>query len=142
MPIRDPNKYRDKTADWMTFYTKTRCRELKPTVTPALLAEHAEDPRGGASRHSPALQDVLNFVHAEAIDGKAFAYAEVPYQKYRLGILRGRGVAPEIRRDRAFKTEREAVHAVLLERLGTLGLLPKAAEPAAKPRATRKGAKR
>ena len=141
MPIRDPSKYRDKTGDWMAFYTKTRCRELQPLVTDALLAEHAEDPRGIETRHSAALQDVLNFVHALPTDGKSFAYAEAPYRKYRLGILRGRGVFPSIFPDREFATEREAVHAVLLQRLESLGLLADTS-PAGTKSAPRKGKKR
>ncbi len=86
--------------------------------------EHAQDPRGGESPHSFDLQDVLNYVHNMPTDGKSFAYAEVPYQRYRLGIMSVRGAAPRFPPDeRAFASEREAVHAVFLERLHALGLV-------------------
>ena len=123
VPLQNPNGYADKTADFMAFFAEAKRRELRPLVTPALLAEHAEDPRGDQSPHSTALQDVLNYLHALPIDGKSFAYAEVPYQRYKLGLLRGRGNAPTLDDPRVFATEREAVHAVFLQRLVALGLL-------------------
>lgn len=123
MPLHNPNGYADKTADFMAFFAESKRRELRPLVTPELLAEHAEDPRGDRSPHSAALQDILNYLHALPIDGKSFAYAEVPYQRYRLGLLRGRGNAPSLDDPRVFATEREAVHAVFLQRLVALGLL-------------------
>jgi len=123
VPVRNPNVYVDKTADFMAFFNEAKRRELKPLVTAALLAEHAEDPRGDRSPHSTSLQDVLNYLHGLPTDGKSFAYAELPYQRYRLGILRGRGKAPTLDDPRAFATERAAVHAVFLQRLVALGLL-------------------
>jgi branched-chain amino acid transport system permease protein len=123
MPVRNPNDYRDKTADFMDFFNRARVRELAPLVDTALLVEHAEDPRGGDTPHSAALQDVLNHLHYMPTDGKSFAYAEVPYQRYRLGILRARGTPPSILEDRVFASEREAVHAVFLQRLTQMGLL-------------------
>jgi hypothetical protein len=67
---------------------------------------------------------VLNHMHGLPIDGKTFVFAAVPYKEYRIGILHSRGVAPTILRDRAFSTENEAVHAVFLQRLNSLGLFP------------------
>lgn len=122
MPITDPAAYRDKTADWMDFFARVRRDALRPLVTSALLAEHAEDPRGGDSPHGHALQDVLNYVHNQPTVGKSFAYAEVPYRRYRLGIMQGRGMAPVFPDDRVFDSERAAVHAVFLQRLAAFGL--------------------
>jgi len=123
MPLRDPNDYRDKTADWLALFAEKRRRALAPLVTPALLREHEEDPRGGDTPHGFALQDVLNYLHGMPIDGKSFAYAEVPYRRYRLGLMRARGNAPSFPDERVFDSERAAVHAVFLERLRTLGLM-------------------
>lgn len=123
MPLRKPTDYADKTADWLSFLATVRQRELKPLITPALLAEHAEDPRGDKTPHSAALQDVLNYLHGLPTDGKSFAYAELPYQRYRVGILRGRGNAPSLDDPREFATESECVHAVFLQRLVALALL-------------------
>ena len=127
MPLCSPNDYEDKNAHWMAFFADARREALKPMITPALLAEHAEDPRGDRSQHSTALQEVLNYLHGLPTDGKSFAYAEVPYARYRLGILRGRGKAPDLSDPRVFATEQEAVHAVFVQRLTMLGLLDTAA---------------
>ncbi len=123
MALRNPNDYPDKTADWLALFAHKRRQALAPLITPALLDEHAQDPRGGETPHSFALQDVLNYVHNMPTDGKSFAYAEQPYQRYRLGIMSARGVAPRFPDDLAFASEREAVHAVFLERLRALGLV-------------------
>lgn len=123
MPLRNPNDYRDKTADWLALFADKRRQALAPLITPALLQEHAQDPRGGEAPHGFELQDVLNYVHNMPTDGKSFAYAEVPYQRYRLGIMSARGIAPHFADERVFASEREAVHAVFLERLRTLGLI-------------------
>ena len=123
MPLRKPTDYEDKNGHWMAFFANARHKALKPLVTPALLAEHAEDPRGARSQHSAALQEVLNYLHGLPTDGKSFAYAEVPYARYRLGILRGRGQAPDLSDPRVFASEQEAVHAAFLQRLVALGLL-------------------
>ena len=124
MPIRDPGKYRDKTTDWIEFYNRVRQRELAPLVTDSLIAEHHDDPRGIHKRHGHALHDVLNHMHGLPIDGKTFVFAAVPYKEYRMGVLSSRGAAPVILRDRTFSTENEAVHAVFLQRLKSLGLFP------------------
>lgn len=123
VPVRNPNDYRDKTADFMDFFARTRRRELAPLIDAALLAEHCEDPRGGDTPHSAALQDVLNHLHYMPTDGKSFAYAEQPYRQYRLGVMRARGTPPTVHDDRVFTSEREAVHAVFMERLAKLGLI-------------------
>lgn len=123
MPLKDPRDYRDRTADWMQRFAEIRQRQLAPCVTPALIAEHAEDPRGGDTPHSHDLQDVLNYLHYMPVDGKSFVYAAVPYQTYKLGIMRARGNAPLLADSRTFSSEREAVHAVFMQRLGQMGLL-------------------
>ncbi len=123
MPVSNPNDYRDKTADFMDFFARTRQRALAPLVDAALIAEHREDPRGGDTPHSHALQDVLNHLHYMPTDGKSFAYAEQPYRQYRLGVLRARGTPPVIFDDRSYASEREAVHAVFMARLAKLGLI-------------------
>lgn len=123
MPIRNPNDYRDKSADWLALYAAKRREALAPRVTPALLHEHEADPRGGDTPHGSDLQDVLNHVHNMPTDGKSFAYAEVPYERYRVGIMHARGAAPSWPDTRVFTSEREAVHAVFLARLRTLGLV-------------------
>ena len=123
MPLRNPQDYRDKTADWLEFFAERRRAALKPLVTPALLAAHAEDPRGADTPHGPALQDVLNYLHNQPTAGKSFAYAEAPYARYRLGHMQGRGQPPVLNDGPVHASEREAVHAVFIARLVALGLL-------------------
>lgn len=123
MPLRNPSDYRDKTADWLALFAHKRREALRPLVTPALLREHEEDPRGAITPHSFALQDVLNYVHNMPTDGKSFVYAEVPGERYRVGVMQARGSAPRFADERVYASEGEAVHAVFLARLRALGLL-------------------
>ena len=123
MPVVDPLRYRDKTVAWWEFFLRQRAAELAPLVTPEVLAEHLADPRGANRPHSHALRQVLDFIHNQPTDGKSFAYMVKPYTDYRLGVMQARGTAPTIEDDVAYASEREAVHAVFLERLRRLGLL-------------------
>jgi hypothetical protein len=123
MPLTKPGSYHDKTIGWTTFFHRQRVRELAPLVDAALLAEHQRDPRGGEIPHSHALKQILDFIHNQPTDGKSFAYAATPYADYQLGIMHQRGTAPTIFDSPHYTTEREAVHAVFVERLRALGLL-------------------
>jgi len=125
MPLSDPHRYRDKTADRMAWFMRTRQRELRPLITPELIAEHMRDPSGATTHHSTQLQEVLNLLRSAPTTGKPFAYIEVPYKRYRIGRMRGRGHAPDIARGPVYDNERAAIHAVFLARLDWLGLLPK-----------------
>ena len=124
MPVVDPLRYRDKTVAWWEFFLRQRAAELAPLVTPEVLAEHLADPRGVNQPQSHALRQVLDFIHNQPTDGKSFAYAVTPYADYRLGVMQARGEEPVIVDEVAYASEREAVHAVFLERLRRLGLLP------------------
>ena len=124
MPLADPTAYRDKTLDWMAWFSAARRDSLRALVTPELIAEHAHDPFGIDVRHSADLQAVLILLRAAPTLDKPFAYAEQPHRKYRLGRMRGRGNRPLIEGGKAFTSERAAVHAVFLARLAWLGLLP------------------
>lgn len=123
MPVIDPARYRDKTAAWSEFFLRQRAAELAPLVTTDVLAEHLADPRGARQPHSHALRQILDFIHNQPTDGKSFAYAATPYAEYKLGMMHARGTVPTIDDDETFASEREAVHAVFLERLRRLGLL-------------------
>lgn len=124
MPLSDPATCRDKTQDWMSYFSASRRDALAQLVTPELIAEYHNDPSGSNTRHSPALQEVLIFLRTQPVEGKPFVYVEEPHRKYRIGRMQGRGKAPEILGAEVFATEREAIHAVFLHRLRWLGLLP------------------
>jgi hypothetical protein len=125
MSIKDPKQYRDKSVDWMTFFADARRRELSSLITPELLAEHLNDPRGLARPTSDSLQKVLNYLHNLPTSGKSFAYAVKPHDEYWLGIMHERGAPPTLYRQSTFGTERDAVHAVFVHRLTALGLMAK-----------------
>lgn len=122
MPLSDPRRYRDKTADWMRWFSADRRRHLSTLVTPALINEHAADPRGGDTPHSAALQEVLIALRSAPTVDKPFAYIEIPYRRYRLGRMQGRGKRPVIVPGKVYDSERAAIHAVFLARLAWLGL--------------------
>lgn len=122
MPIDDPTKYTDKTDDWMTFFHNVRRRELSSMISAEVIAAHREDPRGQDTRHSEALQQLLNHIHNMPTDGKSFVYAETPHAVYKLGIMHARGLPPTIFHDTIYPTEKEAVHAVFLQRLEQFGI--------------------
>ena len=124
MPITNPRHYPDKSVAWTADFQRRRALELAPLVTAALLEEHRTDPRGEQTPHSYALKQVLDFIHNQPTDGKSFAYAARPYAEYRVGVMRARGLAPSIDETTHYASEREAIHAVFIERLNTLGLLP------------------
>ncbi len=124
MPLTDPRRYRDRTADWMAWFSAARRARLRSLVTPELIAEHAADPAGYGTRHGAALQEVLVALRSAPTVGKPFAWIEVPYRRYRLGTLQGRGTAPVIDRRTLYRSEAEAIHAVFLARLEWLGLGP------------------
>ena len=126
MPIVDPRRYRDKTAVWTTDFLRRRAAELAPLVDAALLEEHRTDPRGQHTPHSAALKQVLDFIHNQPTDGKSFAYAATPYADYCVGVMHAREQAPSFPDETRYDSEREAVHAVFLERLRRFGLLPAA----------------
>lgn len=122
MPLSDPRRYRDKTADWMRWFSAERRQRLVALVTPELIDEHAADPRGGTTPHSAALQEVMLALRAAPTVDKPFAYIETPYRRYRLGRMQGRGKPPEIMPGKVYDSECAAIHAVFLARLDWLGL--------------------
>ncbi len=124
MPITNPRLYPDKSVTWTADFLRRRALELAPLVTSALLEEHRCDPRGEQSPHSYELKQVLDFIHNQPTDGKSFVYAQRPHVEYRVGVMRGRGLTPSIDETTHYDTERDAIHAVFLDRLKTLGLLP------------------
>lgn len=123
MALTDPARYRDRTGDWLEFFGNARKNELRKVATPAVLDEHANDPRGLDSDHSPELLEVLNFARGLPIEHKVFVHATRPHQEYRLSTLVARGQQAAMRGTATYGSEREAVHAALLERLHEQGVI-------------------
>lgn len=124
MSITQPSEERNGVAEWLDYFTRRRVGELREMVTPAVLAEFRADPHGARGR-SKALAQTLNFLRMQPIEDRVFAYAEVPFGRYRLGSMHAeRGLPPEIDESRVFATEEEAIYAVFVRRLELLGLAP------------------
>ena len=99
---------------------------LRELVTPETLAEFRADPHGARGR-SQALAQVLNFIRMQPIEDRVFAYAEVPFRRYKLGSMHAeRGVPPEIDASATYATEDEPIYAVFVRRLELLGIAPEA----------------
>lgn len=123
MALKDPAHYRDKTGDWLEAFSSARKAELRKIATTDVLDEHANDPRGLESDHSPELLEVLNFARGLPIEHKVFVHATRPHEEYRLSTLVARGQRASERGSTRYGSEREAVHAALLERLHEQGVV-------------------
>ncbi len=124
MSVTQPSEERNGVTDWIDYFTRRRTAELRELVTPEIFEEFRLDPHGARGR-SQALAQVLNFIRMQPIEDRVFAYAEVPFQRYKLGSMHAeRGVPPEIDESRTFATEDEAIYAVFVRRLEMLGITP------------------
>lgn len=122
MPISDPDRYADRTVNWLAYFNEQRQRAMRELATPEVIEQHRTDPNVETTQHRAALHLIMNYLRMAPTEGKTFVYAEQPYKRYRVGILTHRGAAPEILNDGPFETEREAVHAVFRRRLSTIGV--------------------
>lgn len=96
-------------------------------VTDEIIEEHRTNPDQSNGHHSVTLHEVLNFMRALPILGKEFIYAEVPYELYRTGRVTERGAPAEIDQSVSYSTEKEAAHAVFLQRLDRVRAMAKEA---------------
>jgi hypothetical protein len=124
MSITSPTEEHNGAEQWMTYWRRRRGAQLREMVTPEILEEFRADPHGARGR-SQALAEILNFMRMQPIEDRVFAYAEVPFQRYRLGSMHAeRGVPPELDAEPTFATEDEAIYGVFVRRLKDLGLAP------------------
>ena len=124
MSITSPADEHNGAEQWMEYWRRRREAQLRELITPAVLEEFRADPHGARGR-STALAQTLNFIRMQPIEDRVFAYAEVPFERYRLGSMHAeRGVPPEIDESATFATEDEAIYAVFVRRLELLGLAP------------------
>jgi branched-chain amino acid transport system permease protein len=124
MSITSPAEEHNGAEQWMTYWRRRREAQLREMVTPEVLEEFRADPHGARGR-SKALAQILNYMRMQPIEDRVFAYAEVPFERYRLGSMHAeRGVPPEIDAGETFATEDEAIYGVFVRRLENLGLAP------------------
>ncbi|MCZ8130401.1 MAG: hypothetical protein O9284_03780 [Steroidobacteraceae bacterium] len=121
--LSHPSQIRDRSGAWMTHWREQRIRDLRPLVTPGLLAEHSRNPVGAHERHSAELTLVLNFVRSLCAADKEFIYAIEPFATYAIGRAAGRGSRPDLSDPERFLRREDAMHAIFLRRLRRFGLL-------------------
>jgi hypothetical protein len=124
MSITSPADEHNGAEQWMEHWRRRREAQLRELVTPEVLEEFRLDPHGARGR-TTALAQILNFLRMQPIEDRVFAYAEVPFERYKLGSMHAeRGVPPEIDEGATFATEDEAIYAVFVRRLELLGIAP------------------
>jgi hypothetical protein len=124
MSITSPSEEHNGAEQWIEYWRRRRGAQLRELVTPEIIEEFRLDPHGARGR-SKALAQVLNFLRMQPIEDRVFAYAEVPFERYRLGSMHAeRGVPPAIDEGATYATEDEAIYAVFVRRLEMLGLAP------------------
>jgi hypothetical protein len=92
---------------------------VRPTVTPALIAEHRRSPFGS---HTDPLERLLRYLRRNACEPSAFA---VVHKRAEDGWLVARIVDGLVRveSDELFESRAEAEHAIFLHRLRGVGLV-------------------
>ena len=120
--LSDPAQCRDRTPDHHAFWSERREAELRPLVTPELIAEHERDPAGERHDHSHDLQKLLTYLRCQPSVGKAFILTERGFESYRVGILAGRDQPVSFPDERRYASEQEAAHAIFLRRLADVGV--------------------
>ena len=86
MSITSPAEEHNGAEQWMTYWRRRREAQLREMVTPEILEEFRADPHGARGR-SKALAQILNYMRMQPIEDRVFAYAEVPFERYRLGSM-------------------------------------------------------
>lgn len=124
MTITQPDQERNGSAQWIEYFTQRRISQLREMVTPEVVEEFRADPHGARGR-TKALAQVLNFMRMQPLEDRIFAYAEVPFERYRLASMHAeRGVPPDIEDGETFASENEAIYGVFVRRLEQLGIAP------------------
>lgn len=120
MPVTSPDQCRDHSADWTKYFYDRRGREIAAMIDAALIAEHEENPMQLLGHHSTTLHIVLNYFRNAPIIGKEFVYVDEPYERYKIGLVTGRGEPAAMLDETTYATEAEAIHAVFLARVNKL----------------------
>lgn len=108
----------DRAHEVLARWDQRMRQRLIPLVTEELVAEHARNPLG---QHSDALERLLNYFRRASPMGKLAVLCTKPFAEWRIVVLAGmRGQPPRFYDDRVFYSEREAIHAVFLERIDEL----------------------
>lgn len=92
-------------------------RRVRALIDDALIEEHRLAPRGP---HSDRLARVLRFFRSQPIPGKLIVIEEIPWQRYRIGVLTGIPGRAATPLDDSYASYDEALHAIFLRRVDEL----------------------
>ncbi|HWG74343.1 MAG TPA: hypothetical protein VG184_09850 [Acidimicrobiales bacterium] len=117
----DADAFRDRESEINVVFTDKVRAHIAQTVTPELVEEHRRNPVG---HHSAALAQVLAYFRQRPTAAKLAVVAVAPGREWVVIRLSGRpGCAHEPVDGAAFfSREEDALHAVLLRRLGEAGV--------------------
>ncbi len=108
----------DRAQEVVARWDQRMRQKLRPLVTEELVAEHARNPFG---QHSDPLERLLNYFRRASPAGKLAVLCTNPHAEWRIVVLAGvRGQPPRFYDERVFHSERQAIHAVFLERIDEL----------------------
>ena len=117
MTVSRPEQYRDKFQDWYAYWNEERRKALVKLMTDEVIEEHRANPTGYRKFHSPALQEILNYMHTQPVLGKYYIYTARDWQDYRIARIEPLGQGVRLIGDQSYDTEEEAMHGVFLLRV-------------------------
>jgi hypothetical protein len=103
-------------AVWRRFNDDWASR-VRALIDDSLIDEHRRAPRGS---HSDRLARVLRYFRSQPIAGKLIAIEEIPWRRYRIGVLTGVPGQAATLLDDSYATYDEALHAIFLRRVDEL----------------------
>jgi hypothetical protein len=124
MSVTQPDQEMNGAPEWISYFMQRRTEQLREMYSPAVIEEYNADPHGARGR-SKELSQILNFMRMQPLEDRVFAYAEVPFEVYRLATMHAeRGAAPDVDMSVSFPNENEAIREVFARRLKSLGIAP------------------
>jgi hypothetical protein len=90
---------------------------VRTLIDDELIAEHRRAPRGP---HSDRLSRVLRYFRSRPIPGKLIVIEEIPWRRYRIGVLTGVPGRAATPLDDSYASYDQALHAIFLRRVEEL----------------------
>jgi branched-chain amino acid transport system permease protein len=101
---------------WRRFNERWASR-VRALFDEPLIEEHRQAPRGP---HSDRLARVLRYFRSQPIPGKLIVIEEIPWRRYRIGVLTGVPGQAASPLDGDYATYDDALHAIFLRRVDEL----------------------
>jgi branched-chain amino acid transport system permease protein len=90
---------------------------VRALIDEDLVEEHRRAPRGP---HSDRLARVLRYFRSQPIPGKLIVIEEIPWERYRIGVLTGTPGRAATPLEGCYATYAEALHAIFVRRVDEL----------------------